>query len=663
MNKNRILSSGYLILLFVLVGIALFQCRPNQEQSDSAKAADTFKNLHDTVGYVGMQTCRTCHSNIYESFKKTGMGQSFGPAERSISEADFKGHPTVYDSFNNFYYTPFWRDSSLFIKEYRLMGNDTVHKRLQRIDYIIGSGHHTNSHIYSVNGYLYQAPMTFYTQKGRWDLPPGFGKGHNTRFSRKIGAECMTCHNMYPDFQELSVNKYHKVPDGIACERCHGPGELHVKAKRQGKIVDTAEAIDRTIVNPAHLPASLQNDVCQRCHLQGNAVLKPGHTFFDFKPGMKLSSIMTVFRPQFREEGAFIMASHSERLQQSECYKATRKQNSFEALNCITCHNPHKSVKVTSDRYFNKTCRSCHNDKKKPAKAMVTCAAPQQKRATVDNNCVQCHMPKSGSVDIPHVSITDHNIRIPDTGEQKTDLPTSMDSLTVKKLKSYNAENPDHKTMARAYLYYFEKFRPRPRFLDSAHFYLQKLAKDTMQPEWVQYYFMKQNKQALINFVKNRDSLRITQAKPHYQLGQAYFDQKQLQKARFHFQQAVNQLPYNLDYRNKLAAVYIRLQQWEQAQNQLDFIMQENPKLAFAHNNQGFLHLVRQQFPQAKHHLKKALSLNPDYGKAQLNLGKWYLGKQQYEKARRQLQQVAKEHPGLRHKANRILNLMNKRQL
>ena len=46
----------------------------------------------------------------------------------------------------------------------------------EKVDYIIGSGQHTNSHIYNTNGYLHQMPMTYYTQKQKWDFPPGFGE-------------------------------------------------------------------------------------------------------------------------------------------------------------------------------------------------------------------------------------------------------------------------------------------------------------------------------------------------------------------------------------------------------------------------------------------------------------------------------------------------------
>ncbi len=589
------------------------------------------------------------------------MGQSFGQAKPEVSEADFSGHPTVYDSFKNYYYTAYWRDSSLFIKEYRLNNNrDTVHKRVEQIDYIIGSGHHTNSHMYQVNGYLYQAPLTFYTQDQKWDLPPGFDKGQNSRFGRMIKTECMTCHNMYPKADKLSANRYKSIPSGIGCERCHGPGELHVQQKRKGVIVDTSERADRTIVNPSKLKTSLKNDVCQRCHLQGNTVKKPGKDFFDFKPGMKLSSVMTVFRPQFKNDDAFIMASHSERLQKSACYKGSRSRENMKTLNCITCHNPHRSVDVTEDQYFNNTCQDCHRDTKKGEK--LKCTAPKEKRMATNNNCVECHMPKSGSVDIPHVSIHDHNIRAVDSPSKVAKSPPkAMDSLEVKGLKSYNNENPNTRTLTKAYLFYYEKFRSKTKFLDSARHYLQKLPKSNYQTEWVHYYYLRQNFEKVRLFLENRDTIHLDNPRTAYQAGQAYANLNQYQKAEKYYQQAVKAKPYNLNYQNKLATAYFNNKKLEKAERTLEFSLKENPKQPLAQNNRGLIYLTKHSFQKARKHFQKALSLNPDYGRPALNLAKVYLGKGQYRLASKQLQKVRKKFPKLADEAKTIQKMMEKR--
>ncbi|MBK7311606.1 MAG: hypothetical protein IPI93_12675 [Sphingobacteriaceae bacterium] len=60
------------------------------------------------------------------------------------------------------------------------------------------------------------------------------------------------------------ANKYNFVPNGIDCERCHGPGSIHVNQKQRGIKIDTSKQIDYSIVNPSKLPIDLQFDICQR---------------------------------------------------------------------------------------------------------------------------------------------------------------------------------------------------------------------------------------------------------------------------------------------------------------------------------------------------------------------------------------------------------------
>lgn len=78
-----------------------------------------------------------------------------------------------------------------------MRGRDTVHNRIEQISHIIGSGQHTNSHFWMDGQHLFQAPLTFYTQKGIWDLPPGY-EDFNTHFNRKIDIECLSCHTGMP---------------------------------------------------------------------------------------------------------------------------------------------------------------------------------------------------------------------------------------------------------------------------------------------------------------------------------------------------------------------------------------------------------------------------------------------------------------------------------
>ena len=210
------------VFLFGII-LILFSCQRGQVSD-----YNTYLNHNDTVKYVGKEECRMCHSEIYDSYMQTGMGQSFNFAVKENSALANSQMHIIYDTIKNLSYQPFWKNDSLFIKEFRLKDKDTTHQLIRKVNYKIGSGQHTNSHLFEVNGYVHQMPYTYYTQDKLSDLPPGFEDGQNTRFSREIGLECMSCHNAHPNHERGSLNKYNIIPQGIDCESCHGPGEVHI---------------------------------------------------------------------------------------------------------------------------------------------------------------------------------------------------------------------------------------------------------------------------------------------------------------------------------------------------------------------------------------------------------------------------------------------------
>ena len=253
------------------------------------------------------------------------------------------------------------------------------------------------------------------------------------------------------------------MPTGIECERCHGPGEIHVLEKLAGNTVDTSKYIDYTIVNPTDLSRDLQMDLCQRCHLQGLAVLEDGKTFFDFKPGMELSSVMNVFLPRYTDSHEkFIMASQADRLRLSKCYTKSE-------MTCLTCHNPHHSVRKLDKTDFNQPCISCHATKK-----VNECNIDIAKRMDNNNDCVTCHMPPSGSTDIPHINITDHFISKVTSINHPNKVEASEKASIAQflGLQILTKKDPTPLDMARGYIAMYDKNVEADAILDSAHYYL-----------------------------------------------------------------------------------------------------------------------------------------------------------------------------------------------
>ncbi|MGZ3866152.1 MAG: tetratricopeptide repeat protein [Bacteroidia bacterium] len=652
-------------LLFIFSSIILFSCAEEKPKTEGVTKTDTllYLNHADTAKYVGIKTCRLCHQDIYNTFIETGMGKSFAGATKEKSAGDY-GKSLIYDEFSDFYYKSYWgKNDSLYFKEFRLNGKDTIYQRVERCDYIIGSGHHTNSHMQVVNGHFNQMPMTFYTQKKEWHLPPGFENGVNTRFTRKIGLECMSCHNSYPDFVMGWENKYNAVDEGINCERCHGPGSIHVQQRSTGSKVDTTKYIDHSVVNPSKLPIDLQFDVCQRCHLQGNAVLKEGKSFYDFKPGMKLSNFMSVFLPKYENaDDEFIMASHADRLKMSQCFirsfnpsEVKNKLKPYkDAMTCVTCHNPHVSVKVTGNEIFNNACNNCHHTggksnlqcTEKSVAAKLT--TPNFKLQTI--NCVNCHMPKSGSIDIPHVTVHDHFIRKPVSKKEKDGIKTFIGLFAI------NENNPDALTKAKAYINQYEKFEQKSYYLDSAAKYLSEKRVEDVDA-LVQLYFLKNDfnsvgslvnsfgKEGLLKNNLKKKSFDNQHAWTCYRIAESYNYLGKPNEALPFLEQANRLAPYVPEFTDKLATAYASTGNNKMAHRYFDATLKENPKYVPALANLGFLYLTEGNAVVAEKLYNKALALDPDNEDALMNMAGLYNFKGKMKEAIELLKQIIKKHP------------------
>ena len=94
---------------------------------------------------------------------------------------------------------------------------------------------------------------------------------------------------------ELSINRYQEPifrGHAIGCERCHGPGELHV---RRQEVVDDR---DLSIVNPRHLEPSLRAAVCEQCHLMGDhRIERQGRSPFRLSTRAPLDRVLRGLRP------------------------------------------------------------------------------------------------------------------------------------------------------------------------------------------------------------------------------------------------------------------------------------------------------------------------------------------------------------------------------
>jgi predicted CXXCH cytochrome family protein len=190
------------------------------------------------------------------------------------------------------------------------------------------------------------------------------------------------------------------IPEGIDCQRCHGPGERHVALASGG---GTPPQIRAVIVNPKRLDPTRELEVCMQCHLETTSLALPHQVRrydrgpFSYQPGQPLGDFAVEFDRSGGNLGHFDIAHGAYRLRQSQCF-----QKSAGKLRCTTCHDPHDIPRgPEATAHYNGVCTSCH------AETVQRAAAPH----TAGANCVGCHMPKRRTDDVVHVVMTDHFIQ------------------------------------------------------------------------------------------------------------------------------------------------------------------------------------------------------------------------------------------------------------
>ncbi len=484
----------------------------------------------------------------------------------------------VHDGFKNLSYQARWKNNTINILEFRLHNKDTIHKLNYDVAYVIGSGNQTRSYLREVNGYLYEMPLTWYSIKQHWDLSPGYEKGANSRFSRPIGSECLGCHNSFEEYVPESVNRFSGIGHGIGCEKCHGDPGQHLKWMQTGK-----KEKGSGLVNLKTLPLQVQLDVCRQCHLEGVKVPVLGKQG-DYEPGKLLSDYWHIFIPNSEGSGEFGFASHAERLQMSACFKGSNGK-----LNCISCHDPHAS-NPGLEVYVAK-CQSCHTEGHE-----VVCSVPASKKNS--NNCVSCHMSKSGTTDIPHVSSHDHFIR-------KKPGKTATKSTGKPELISFTEGKTSDRDLGLAYLNYFETQSLDSSYLNKVSTFIQDL-----EPEFQLKYFYLAGKPAPETLLKQASS------DPYTLFYQASLcsDERRLKWYRDIHALAI----YNIDLRFQVAQRQFSAGQEKEAidaYQQLYELNPDNPKMLV---NLGF-YLLNHDLKRAMMMLQRAVQLDPDYVLAREN--------------------------------------------
>jgi len=374
----RITCTWPLFLILVLGG--RFLAAPQAGSHDFAEQDRIVTRLSRTLGEhqksVGDGVCQSCHEETFKTFLKTRhRSTSHLPDEISIAGKFSEGKNRMKTLNPELSFRMDEKDGHFYQTAILAKPSRTA-LRTEQFDIVVGSGRKGQTYLYWKNDRLYELPVSYWTELGRWVNSPGYVDG-SADFDRPITPRCVECHATY--FEALGPlpadNRFDKsnFELGISCERCHGSGIEHVRQHGAGSQHPNGEET----MAPVGLTRERQLDVCAQCHGGIGEAAAPA---FSFVPGERLSDYISLHRPA-PDERVDVHGNQVALLERSLCFQSS------PAMTCSFCHDPHspeRSAASYSDR-----CIACHQPQK--------CGLYAKLGPQIAANCVDCHMPVQAS--------------------------------------------------------------------------------------------------------------------------------------------------------------------------------------------------------------------------------------------------------------------------
>jgi predicted CXXCH cytochrome family protein len=391
--------------------------------SNSPVRATSAENriVQPLADYAGSQSCRGCHSRIYDNWSQTGMAKMLRPYSAQDVMGDFETNNEFYFGDDARYVNgkvevmqdqdrmPFAR---MAIREGRhyfdiLQSDGKWHT--YPVDYTIGSKFQQAYATKLPKGEIHVFPIQYSKLTKQWinywkiiDAPAG--ERADLRAWEKLDgaasyqAICAVCHTSQlrnvagRGFEAQNVA--FKEP-GVDCEMCHGPSAQHV-----AEMTANQHFPKRPLDPPVNFHDLTNLDsvrICAQCHMQ-SALRTPGSAgelnfsrsgeFFIRNPSIPFGEFSRI---GFYKDGRFRQTTFIvEALERSQCFRKGQ-------VSCGTCHDPHgpgASSNPTSLKFRDQPdlmCTGCHSQFEKSARL----AAHTHHRAESEaSRCVSCHMPR-----------------------------------------------------------------------------------------------------------------------------------------------------------------------------------------------------------------------------------------------------------------------------
>ncbi len=314
--------------------------------------------------YVGSGKCKECHQEIHTGWKSTLHPYKFQLATPDNVVGDFSNNNRLEIDGKT---TKMSRNGSDFF--ITTTGRDNK-EHTYKIKYVIGEFWKQLYVTEFPNGELHILPAMWIVKTQQWKVTKVWSKNLIYQYA------CSGCHNTGTQINYDKASNTFKTTWadlGVACEACHGPGSLHVKAAPE----DKAE----TIVNPARIPDPRRAAmVCGACHTRGSSGEGRYGYPHDYKPGGQLN-FMFDEKPKLHPDG-------SSKANRQEYIDWRASGHAREGVMCWDCHYTHRqgtANKSQTKKPGSSLCRSCHQVENRGVHGIHSV-----------NNCVGCHMPPIG---------------------------------------------------------------------------------------------------------------------------------------------------------------------------------------------------------------------------------------------------------------------------
>ncbi len=381
--------------LFVLVGLALFVvsgilmtggCNTNARKEGSMPQG---KNE-----FVGDQSCKSCHTTEYNSWKQSHHFMAMQPANDS----------TVSGNFNNAIYTADGVTSRFFKEAGKFMINtqgDDGQNHDYEVKYIFGFTP-LQQYLVEFSGGRMQVPrVSWDVVKKKWfhQYPgqkiPSHDWLHWTGNAQNWNTMCASCHstNLQKNY-DIESDSYQTTYSviNVSCESCHGPGKNHIDYINNPDYASSGKIKGSFLKLGKDEGQIAQINTCMPCHARKADI--------SANPGFS-AEIMDNYIPQIPDTEFF----HADGQQDAEDYVYTSFLQSKmfrQGVKCSNCHNPHSGQLVLQG---NATCLQCHT------KTYDDPTHTFHPIGTAGSECKNCHMP--GKVYMGNDLRFDHSFRVP----------------------------------------------------------------------------------------------------------------------------------------------------------------------------------------------------------------------------------------------------------